>query len=556
MASMIVTMITMVVISLIVLGFATVSRREQRETLDHQLSAQAFYAAESGVEDARKVIQTALSNGKALVNKDDCLTNNPGGSYPTGISTVLDGFNEVSYTCLKVDAAPQNAKYDGVGDDYIVVPIKTSLPITSLDITWQPDTPPTGTPAVCPATTSGVFSPQDQWACGYGILRTDIVPTAGSLTTATLQSGMLTGFFVPTKVGASGQVSYQAGAGKPNIVAANCGTAAYTSCTASVTNLGGNTDFTLRISSLYRTSNMTITAYQGSTPLTIDGAQAIIDATGKAQDVLRRIQVRMPINAATRGTAPAYAMQSNASICKRFQVSRTYLNIPGDIVNKDDSNPLCVGLTSGVPPAPSKCPNGGMDIVLTLDTTGSLDEHWQTGKAVVALRKAANNFVQTVGVRPDGHHVSLVGFSESASRLYVSYSDDPNELTSYINGINPDNSTRYMLGLNLTDIELNKKPPITRPEVKKVVIFESDGHPDDVPRSMIRDKMAEILATGVTVYTIGVNGTTYSPDPVKPLEEDILRGFAGNGGRYARADSERQLQDIMQSIINDLRCDK
>ena len=41
MASIIITMITMVIITLIVLGFATLSRREQRQSLDRQLSTQA-----------------------------------------------------------------------------------------------------------------------------------------------------------------------------------------------------------------------------------------------------------------------------------------------------------------------------------------------------------------------------------------------------------------------------------------------------------------------------------------------------------------------------------
>jgi len=56
MVSIMVTMILMIVMSLIVVGFAQVSRRNQRVALDRQLSTQAFYAAESGVNDAREFL--------------------------------------------------------------------------------------------------------------------------------------------------------------------------------------------------------------------------------------------------------------------------------------------------------------------------------------------------------------------------------------------------------------------------------------------------------------------------------------------------------------------
>ena len=47
--SIIIVVILMIVISIIVLSFAKVVRNEQRQTLDRQLSTQAYYAAESGV---------------------------------------------------------------------------------------------------------------------------------------------------------------------------------------------------------------------------------------------------------------------------------------------------------------------------------------------------------------------------------------------------------------------------------------------------------------------------------------------------------------------------
>src|ERR1044072_6757095 len=126
MAAIIVTMVTMVVISLIVLGFATISRREQSETLDQQLSTQAFYAAETGVEDAKNVITAAIRAGKAIPSKTDCDTNTVSGytpSYPIGAGTVLNSANGVSSSCLLVDPVPDSLEFDGIGTDNVVVPI-------------------------------------------------------------------------------------------------------------------------------------------------------------------------------------------------------------------------------------------------------------------------------------------------------------------------------------------------------------------------------------------------------------------------------------------------
>ena len=57
--SFMITIIMMLVITLIVIGFTQVSNRNRRESLDRQLSTQAFYAAESGVNEALKVLRTS-----------------------------------------------------------------------------------------------------------------------------------------------------------------------------------------------------------------------------------------------------------------------------------------------------------------------------------------------------------------------------------------------------------------------------------------------------------------------------------------------------------------
>ena len=354
MAAILITMITMVVISLIVLGFAIISRREQTNTLDQQLSTQAFYAAESGVEDAQNVIQAALQAGKSVPGKDDCDTNTADFTgipkqYPVGAGTVIDSAHNVSYSCLLVDPTPSSLSYTGVGTDNVVVPLNAPDTIDKIVITWKPSTAPTGSPSACPSSTSNSFSQQAKWACEYALLRMDLVPTAGSLSRGWLASSTLAAFFEPTNQAASGQISYSGNTGDPNIVAGNCNLGSYTQCTATITGLPGVKNIALRLASMYRSSDLTVAAYHGSTALSISGSQATIDVTGKANDVLRRIQVRIPIGVTSK--SPSFAIQSNGALCKRFKVTPGYFSIPGDIVDPDTNNNMCVQQTDGTPQA-------------------------------------------------------------------------------------------------------------------------------------------------------------------------------------------------------------
>jgi hypothetical protein len=111
--------------------------------------------------------------------------------------------------------------------------------------------------------------------------------------------------------------------------------------------LSATDDLSLRLSSYYQESNLQISAYHGGTLLSISG-QVAVDVTGNAAGVLRRIQVRVPTNSSS-SLIPNYAFQSNAAVCKRFEVDKSYFHIPNDIVNPDPSAAMCQTITAGTP---------------------------------------------------------------------------------------------------------------------------------------------------------------------------------------------------------------
>ncbi len=352
MVSILITIILLIVVSLIVLGFAQIARRNQRQAVDRQLSTQAFYAAETGINDVRSLIKTAINNGTAVPAKTDC-TNGSGATaaFYSALQPTLSAANNVSYTCVMVNTAPPTLQYDDIGYPSTVVPVKSSngANIDRIQLTWQ-SKDGTAHPATgCPAS-AGSFPTTGAWTatnCGYGVLRVDLVPTGGTLTMSGLQDNTMTSFFVPTSGGTT-TVAYPAASpasrNGSNLVAATC---TDTGCTMNITGLNAD-QYYMRLSSIYKNVRLQVNATDSSNnKLSLQGAQAMIDSTGKAQDILRRVQVRVPLTGSGGNQLSDYAIQTTDAVCKRFASMDGYFQsyaaavVSGLTSVANPANPLC-----------------------------------------------------------------------------------------------------------------------------------------------------------------------------------------------------------------------
>lgn len=351
MVAIMVTLILMIVISLIVLGFAQISRRNQRQALDRQLSTQAFYAAETGVNDVAEILK-GVAPGQVIPEKDIC---GPDGSpFYVTLDPVIDEDNEVEYTCLLVDPTPDELSYGDVGDPATIIPVVAeSGTIGSIRLTWSPlpTSEPTAPPPTqfCPITTTNVFNPTDDWDCGYGVFRFDLVPTSGNLTIDGLRNATMTTFVVPLRAGAGvASVNYSTGGANSRlgVVCSN------TQCRLTINFLAPGAQYHMRVNSIYKHVSLVVQAYTGINAtgdvVSLRDAQTLVDATGKAQDVLRRIQVRIPVAGSSTNPATDYALQSHEAICKRFAVMDGFYTSDANTVVPgvgDDAtstnNPLC-----------------------------------------------------------------------------------------------------------------------------------------------------------------------------------------------------------------------
>lgn len=321
MVSILVTMVIMVVLSLIVIGFARIVQREQRQVLDRQLSTQAFYAAESGINDAVNAIKTGYTADKTSCGTDATFTNN---TLDTG----------VAYSCLLIDQSPTSLEYSNIATNAsTIIPIKAkSGSMHDLILSWQ-DT--TGNTGVNCTYALGSFPPAASWPsdCNAGVLRIDLTPVGGSLDRTSLLNGTLTAFLQPVQSGA-GTLTYNLPANKGGTVGATCSSGATPKiCSVTIKTLGPlSPNSYLRVRSIYKSNSLNIVAKDASGDLLeLVGGQAIVDSTGKANDVLRRIVTRVPLSSIK--DTPDFAIQSSDTICKRFSVG------PGFAL--PDSTPGC-----------------------------------------------------------------------------------------------------------------------------------------------------------------------------------------------------------------------
>ncbi len=339
-AAIVIAIVLVTVLGLLTVGFAQLMQRAQKDTLKRQLSSSAYYAAESGINDAEKALKDGYLKPKTTC---DPLVGATGpGQYLT--SNVVDtaGTSGVKYTCLLIDPAPFDLQFSSVGaqDDngrvFKVTGIDPTDPnettpasINELTISWQDETKNTHfAPNSWYNSANAQFPKLTDWTNGgliTGIISLAIVPL-GDLNRASLTANTYNAYLYPVATagaGLKGSSDYNSGTGQNGgqVVDGKCN-AANTPRYCSVTISGLNqSQYLVRMASIYNTSTMTVTARNTfSGPVRLSGVQAVVDSTGNAQGVLRRVQVRIPDQ---NYDYPQYGLEAGAGICKLLSVEPT-----------------------------------------------------------------------------------------------------------------------------------------------------------------------------------------------------------------------------------------
>ena len=352
--SIVVAVILMLVMSLIVLAMSENTRREQRQTLDRQLSDQAFYNAESGINDAVAYI---YAHPETAIEKKDC------GDLGAPANKNIDGAAGVNkYSCVKYDRAPESILYSELSTTapkvIPITPISKStgnpIPLANLTISWDDSAARNGNiSGDCNFGSGDVKLPQ---SCEYGGVRVEIIGATSvdpgiddreELTNNTIISYLLPHEGTGENVARGDFDTYPNNHGI--IKASNClDSAASTAspstrrCTNTIKDINRQETFYVTVRSLYRPVNLSITGTDavGGT-IRFKNTQTMVDSTGKANDILRRVQVRVP--ARSEVDYPGFSLQTKDSICKVFEVSKPNSGPPK--AEQTDNNNDCKLLT-------------------------------------------------------------------------------------------------------------------------------------------------------------------------------------------------------------------
>lgn len=330
-------LIIMAILSLVAIGFSNVTRRAQRRTIDNQLNTQAFYAAESGINDAK----AALAVNPALT-KAECQ------GPTTGFNYNLDPSLNIGYSCVLIKSQTSDLIFNAIPIQGTANPKVVALEtvsgdnIGSFDVTWDA----TGSSGSTPITSDpslvfpNLFVPSATYGSKLGVVRIDLVPTT-AFDRSSLVTNSYTFFLYPQTTAAGSTHTVSAGTANQGVLLPiKCGTAPtnVSPCTATV-NLAGSTSskYAMRIQALYNNVQLTIRNVKDTSnnSETLQNGQAIVDVTGRAADVYRRIQVRLPIQ--TNGLTAPFALQTADSICKRLRGGPTSDIDPNNVPAADQT---------------------------------------------------------------------------------------------------------------------------------------------------------------------------------------------------------------------------
>lgn len=321
-AAMVVVILIMTILTLIVLAMTQNSNREQRQAADRQLSSQAFYAAESGYNDAKDFIANPPSGVIPPLKKTECegvSGAEEGGQFPDKESQV-GNFENTKYTCVLYDRTPNDLRVSSLGvDTPTIFPIEDAAAgesVSSLTLNWRQEGGGTNF-ANCPAFDKSLPRQIDA-SCEAGLVRVELIdPEAEDL----VDSAFII-YVKPTAGGGSTTYSYSGNTGtskQGDIVNARCNDA-NGGCRLRIEGINKEKLY-LNIRSIYKTNEIEIAGTRSDGgEVRFRDAQMDVDSTGQAADILRRVKVRIDLTGLNSGFIPPFVLQTSTDLCKRLQV--------------------------------------------------------------------------------------------------------------------------------------------------------------------------------------------------------------------------------------------
>ncbi len=336
-ASITVVIFMSIILTIVTIGFIRIAVNESRNSTDEDQTSRAYYAAESGLEDAKRAIGANLAGTFPItsLNSTTC-------SPPVGYSPVLSQPSEfdIAYTCMLIDYTPGivqvKASSANQSKQFEVTPINqisnaaNALDIGTITISWHKDAPiaiggdgnvSVGGPIkIRPA--SALLPALSTWEYPAMMEVSFITHPGGSFARGDIKSSTV---YISPNAGSGNATIYGAGgvinsSVDGSIVAGNCAdndNNMACSMTFDVSSMNSTDLLDLRITNLYAPTSYSLSMENTSgQTLLFDGVQAVVDVTGRAGEVYRRVEAALDLSSPE--LLPDYAVQSATDICKDF----------------------------------------------------------------------------------------------------------------------------------------------------------------------------------------------------------------------------------------------
>lgn len=368
--SLFVVIFAALLMTIVTIGFIQLMVKDQKQASSSDLSQSAYDSAQAGVEDAKRLLLldqscrdgTAASTvncaaiASALTpvpgqNETECDTLSDAGIVGEANNETLiqqsvgDNATKLdqAYTCVKVGVNTGNYEGRLEANKTTLVPITGVSSFDTVEVSWfsrEDVSSSAATPNVTfPYQNGEVNLPRigDQWqTTAPPLLRTQLVQMGGSFKLSDFDdqagsgSNANTLFLYPTPLGTANQSFALDARRSPNnapqlVHCEDTFTDTSYICTATIAlpaPIDGNVanrNAYLRLTALYNGARFSIKLKSGGSDVLFNRVQPEVDATGRANDVFRRVKARVEL----RGdfAYPEAAIDMVGDLCKNFTIT-------------------------------------------------------------------------------------------------------------------------------------------------------------------------------------------------------------------------------------------
>ena len=327
--SMITVIFVTIILMVIVIGFIRVMISEQRQATDDDLTTRAFYAAESGVEDAKNGLsEFMLTHTGPITNQDleDFFGTGPDECDTFGDEYLIEEGSalETRITCQIINTEPDDVVIDNMRPWHSVsFPLMTQdNDIASFSLEWHM---PANDGLEYALKTNANLEQTSDWRAGGASYPAGMKVTLMNDTgdrEDTIEAARIK-HLLPGSGGSNtfavNSANFGLGDDNPSLVTCDTGVEEDEyACDVSFEGLDNTAEYYVSLTPLYESTSVRMQLQNsGGENVGVLGVQALVDVTAQAGDVFRRVESRVSLGDPATSLIPDLAVGAN-EICKDY----------------------------------------------------------------------------------------------------------------------------------------------------------------------------------------------------------------------------------------------